>query len=738
MIKFLLSLWKLNRPYKGRFMLGVFFGLINGFLQPVVYGTAIFVVTIIFTPNASKDGPTTFSGDEIRDVSKFVNVCKEQADPLSAFLWQGLSNQDQTMLANYQPSATNTVRAKAILARELNKIVEGESIYQPGRFQGIWLRPETTNLMAQSPTGPDLTRLNRLLLEDAYPMELARTARDRVPSWLPGGLKHFIYRTQNVTLAHFKAWIARSAADSLAWRIVIVSLIPLVFLVRGVVGYLNAYLMSWVAVRTMCDCRAKLFEHLLNLPLSFFARISTGELMSRSGDIGIVQNMIASVLVILISAPMTILTCLAGMFVLDWKLSLMALLVFPLCGIPIAIYNRKGRLAAAGIQNEAAALGKAMYEGFSGNRIIKAYNLEEVIITQFKATLRIFTSHFMRVVRATESPGPLIEFLGSIGIALAILYLAGAKTEYDFLTFMLCVLLIYPPLKALIRLQSTVSQAEGATARVFELLATPNTLTDPPHPVPLHAVGADIHFDNVSFGYGDKTVLHNIQLKVSPGQMIAIVGRTGAGKTTLTNLLLRFYDPTDGAVRIGGTDLRQFGLRDLRSQVGVVTQEVILFNDTIRSNIACGRPGATFAQIEAAAKHANAHEFIMEKPRGYETVIGEQGVMLSGGQRQRVSIARAILKNAPILVLDEATSSLDNEAERIVQTALDELMKGRTTFCIAHRLSTVQSANLILVLDQGRIVETGRHEELLARGGLYFKLYNLQFRKAPAENAAKA
>ena len=267
------------------------------------------------------------------------------------------------------------------------------------------------------------------------------------------------------------------------------------------------------------------------------------------------------------------------------------------------------------------------------------------------------------------------------------------------------------------------------------MLATPNNLTDPPHPVPVHAAGAEIHFDNVSFGYGDKTVLHNIQLKVKPGQMIAIVGRTGAGKTTLTNLLLRFYDPTAGALRIGGTDLRQFALRDLRSQIAVVTQEVILFNDTFRSNIACGRPGATAAEVEQAAKHAHAHDFIMDKPKGYETVIGEQGVMLSGGQRQRLSIARAILKNAPILVLDEAMSSLDNESERLVQAALDELMKGRTTFCIAHRLSTIRHADLILVLDQGRIVETGAHDELLARDGLYHKLHDLQFRKTLSKNA---
>jgi subfamily B ATP-binding cassette protein MsbA len=281
-----------------------------------------------------------------------------------------------------------------------------------------------------------------------------------------------------------------------------------------------------------------------------------------------------------------------------------------------------------------------------------------------------------------------------------------------------------------------MTQAQAATQRVFELLAIPNTLTGPVQPVPLRAAGAEIHFDNVSFGYGpEKTVLRDIQLRIKPGQMVALVGRTGSGKTTLTNLLLRFYDPTAGAVRIGGVDLREVALPDLRSQIAVVTQEVILFNDTIRNNIACGRPGASAAEVEQAARHAHAHQFILEKPGGYEAGIGEKGVTLSGGQRQRLSLARAILKDAPILVLDEATSSLDNESERLVQAALDELMKGRTTICIAHRLSTVQHADVILVLDGGRIVETGRHAELLALGGVYHKLYTLQFHQQPDEPA---
>jgi subfamily B ATP-binding cassette protein MsbA len=288
---------------------------------------------------------------------------------------------------------------------------------------------------------------------------------------------------------------------------------------------------------------------------------------------------------------------------------------------------------------------------------------------------------------------------------------------------------MYRPIKAVVRNQSDLHRARAATERVFELLATKSVLVDPKNPLPLRAAGAEICFDNVSFSYGDKLVLRNVSLNVESGQMVALVGRSGSGKTTLTNLLLRFYDPTDGVIRIGGIDLKDAAMKDLRSQMAVVTQEVILFNDTIRNNIAVGKSGATDKEIEQAARHAFAHDFIMEKPHGYDTLVGEKGTLISGGQRQRLAIARAILKDAPILVLDEATSSLDTEAERVVQAALDELMKGRTTICIAHRLSTIQHADRIIVMESGEIVESGKHAELVLSKGVYQKLHALGFQE---------
>jgi len=296
--------------------------------------------------------------------------------------------------------------------------------------------------------------------------------------------------------------------------------------------------------------------------------------------------------------------------------------------------------------------------------------------------------------------------------------------------------LMYQPIKTLVRLHNQINQAAAASQHVFDLLQLERSVTEPAHPVPLHAAGADLRFENIHFAYGQRPVLRGIDLKVQAGQFVALVGSSGAGKTSLANLLLRFYDPQRGVIWVGDTDIRRVGIKDLRRQIALVTQEIILFNDTIRNNISLGRPGATEMEIEAAARHAHALEFIREKAHGFDTVVGEKGALLSAGQRQRLAIARAILKDAPILVLDEATSSLDTESERAVQAALERLMQGRTTICIAHRLSTIQNADLIVVLDAGRIAETGRHEDLLRARGLYAKLYELQFDPAQVPTPA--
>jgi ATP-binding cassette, subfamily B, bacterial MsbA len=514
----------------------------------------------------------------------------------------------------------------------------------------------------------------------------------------------------------------------------LIAAIPLVMFLRGLTGYLNVYFLQWTASRTIADLRTRLFAHLLNLSAGFYTENSSGKLISRViNDTQSLQTILNGATSVIVRDPISLITILAFLFSQQPKLTLISMIVLPVCAIPIIIFSRKVRRASREMQSQAGVLTQIMSEAFTGHRIVKAYNLENIVAEQFRATARKTVGNYMRIVRAVEIPGPLIEFFGSCGVALLLAYLIylsqSRPSSTNFLQLLLSIFAMYQPLKNLTRLQNQIVQARAASERAFALLDTQSSVPEPVQPRLLRAENADIQFDHVHFSYGEKIALHEIHLQIKSGQLVALVGASGSGKTTLSNLLLRFYDPQRGAIRIGGVDIREFSTRDLRNQIAVVTQETVLFNDTIRRNIELGRPGATNDEIVVAAKHAHAHEFILEKPEGYDTVIGEKGVMLSGGQRQRIAIARAVLRNAPILILDEATNALDTESERAVQTALDELMKNRTTLCIAHRLSTILHADMIVVLDQGRIIETGKHGELIKRGGVYQKLYELQFRE---------
>jgi subfamily B ATP-binding cassette protein MsbA len=350
---------------------------------------------------------------------------------------------------------------------------------------------------------------------------------------------------------------------------------------------------------------------------------------------------------------------------------------------------------------------------------------------RFSATSRRITGQFMRFVRGSEIPGPVIETFGALGVSLMLFYVlrlpAGQRpSSGDFTSFVGALFMLYQPIKNLSRLWSQLEQGRAAGERLFPILATSSSVVEPSQPRALRAQGATVSFENISFRYSDRPVLDGFSLSIPTGSLVALVGESGSGKTTVANLLLRFYDPETGHIRIGGVDLREASSSDLHDQMAVVSQDTMLFNDTIRANIRMGRPGATDAEIEAAARAAHADGFIREKPLGYDTVVGERGNSLSGGQRQRIAIARAILRNSPILILDEATSALDAESERAVQAALETLMVGRTTLCIAHRLSTIQRADIIVAMEAGRIVEQGTHAELLALGGLYARLHALQ------------
>jgi subfamily B ATP-binding cassette protein MsbA len=571
----------------------------------------------------------------------------------------------------------------------------------------------------------------KLVFEVAFPEPGAPSLGERAAGWLEQAEKGSRLPRVLVPLADsIRPVLERLGQSHSAWLPVLaIATIPFAMLLRGLFGYLNIYLMNWVSVRAVTDLRTRLFTHLMSLSAGFFSKISTGELMSRLNEVNTLQQVMSQAMVVMIKEPVTLIGLIVFLLYQQPTLTFVALFIFPVTLIPFVVYARKVRKSSDEIYQKYAEMGRMMHESFTGFRIVKAYNLEKKVVDDFDATSRAAVSHAMRILRSMEIPGPLMEFFGAVAVACFFIYIAlfAQTTPGGLVAFVGSVFLTYQPIKSLIRLSNQLQTADSATRYAFGLLATQSTIQDPPQPVPLVAERADIEFRHVHFSYGDKAAVAGIDLAVKAGQMVALVGGSGSGKTTLTNLLLRFYDPQQGGIYIGGVDIRKVGLADLRRQIAIVTQETILFNDTIANNIGFGRPGASIKEIVAAAKHAYAHDFIMEKPGGYDTVIGERGVMLSGGQRQRLAIARAILKDGPILILDEATSSLDSESERAIQAALDELMQHRTTICIAHRLSTIQGADRIVVLQDGRIVETGRHEELLASGGIYRKLYELQF-----------
>ena len=519
---------------------------------------------------------------------------------------------------------------------------------------------------------------------------------------------------------------------STAALLLIIASIPGVMILKGVCTYINVYMIKWVGTRGVMNLRNRLFEHFMSHSIRFHTSGNSGELISRVfNDTQSIQNSITHAVPTIVRDPITVISLAAYLLYNYPTLTGVTLIIFPLCVVPIRIYAIKIRKATVSLQNMLASLGKIMQEAFSGIRIIKSYNLENVVNEKFRKNSREQVSLRMRQVRADEMPSILIEILGAIGAALVLIYIKlMGKIEMspaDFLAFIGSFFLMYQPIKSLSKIYSELAQAAAASDRIYEMLEVKTDVPEPVHPKKLSSQDMEIVFDHVSFSYGDRMVLSDINLTIKPGQRIALVGATGSGKSTLLHLILRFYDPTTGRITIGGTDIREVTTHDLHEKMAIVTQDTFLFDDTILNNIAYGKEGASFEEIQKVAKLALAEEFILQKPDGYETHVGERGVMLSGGQRQRLAIARALLRDAPILLLDEATSALDTKSERIVQAALEELLKGRTSVSIAHRLSTIYDSDVILVLDRGRIVESGTHEELLKNGGVYKRLYDLQF-----------
>jgi subfamily B ATP-binding cassette protein MsbA len=501
-------------------------------------------------------------------------------------------------------------------------------------------------------------------------------------------------------------------------RTIAFSLVGLYFL-KGLGSYFSGYLMEDVGQRVVMDLRDRLYGHILGQSASFFARNTVGQLLSRvSNDVGQVQRAVSETAGDLARESLALVGYAAILFWIDWRLAMVCFTGAPIIVYPLVRLGQRIRRTARRSQEAQEHMTHVGTETFAAHRIVKAFGAEERESTRFREALRHLYRTNMRVVRALSVMPPAMELLGGIGMAAALWYgseqiAAGRLTAGDFTTFLAALLMMYAPAKKLSRVNANVQQAIAAADRIFEMLDTHTEVDEAPNAQPLPPFASAIEFRDVTFAYEDvhpRAILRNIAFKVPAGQMVAIVGRSGAGKTTLVNLIPRFYDVSGGTIAIDGHDIRDVTLKSLRAQVGIVTQETVLFDDTIANNIAYGSLRATPAEIEAAARTAHAHEFIAALPDKYQTRIGERGQKLSGGQRQRLAIARALLKNAPILILDEATSSLDAEAELLVQDALTTLMLNRTSFVIAHRLSTILRADAIIVLERGRIVEFGRHD----------------------------
>jgi ATP-binding cassette, subfamily B, bacterial MsbA len=537
-----------------------------------------------------------------------------------------------------------------------------------------------------------------------------------------------------------RAWLMQPVLDRIfvardpSLLVALAAAALVIALVKGLADFGQMVLMTRAGQRVIADVQIALFTRLMRADIAYFHARPTGTLISRfTSDTALLRNATANVLGALGKDALTVVFLVGVMFYQDWVLALVSFVAFPLAIHPIVRIGRRMRRVSANTQAEIGQLTTLLSQTFQGARFVKAYSMEAYEEGRARGLFERLYLLVDRAARTRSRASPVMESLGGAAIAIVILYgghqvIAGVRTPGAFFSFITALLLAYQPLKSIANLNASLQEGLAAAQRVFEVLDVEPTIRDLPRATPLVIAGGEIRFEEVRFGYHPGAVaLDRISMTVPAGRTVALVGPSGAGKSTILNLIPRFFDVEDGAITIDGRDVRSVTLASLRQAIALVAQEVTLFDDSVRANIAYGRFGASEEEIERAARAADADSFIRALPQGYDTLVGEQGVRLSGGQRQRLAIARAMLKDAPILLLDEATSALDSESERQVQSALSALMRGRTTLVIAHRLSTIQRADLICAVERGRIVESGGHAELLAHGGLYARLYAMQF-----------
>ena len=514
------------------------------------------------------------------------------------------------------------------------------------------------------------------------------------------------------------------------------SIVMSLFVAKGLATYGQTVIMSFVGQRILADLQKNMFGHLVAGDLSFFHNHSSGALIAHFiNDVEKMRGTVAGVITAIGRDSLTLIFLIGVMFYQDWLLTLASFFAFPTAILPLVKIGKKIRKVSANTQNEIGQFTTLLNETFTGIRHVKAAGMEGYEKSRAGILVEKIFKLVFRAARTKAAAYPIMETLGGTAIVIVICYggwqvIEGTRSTGTFFSFVTALLLAYDPVKKLVNLNAQLQEGLAATERVFKILDVHPKIVDHPNALKVDKAEGNIIFENISFSYLENVpLIDNISLTIKKGQTVALVGHSGAGKTTILNLICRFFDPASGTITLDSTDIRKITMSSLRSNLALVSQDVTLFNDTIKENIAYGTKEPALPEIQKAAKHASAHDFIMELPNGYDTMIGENGVKLSGGQRQRIAIARAMLKNAPILLLDEATSSLDSKSERAVQEALSNLMQNRTTIVVAHRLSTIQSADLIHVIDDGRIAESGNHDELLELNGAYAKLYQIQFVK---------
>jgi subfamily B ATP-binding cassette protein MsbA len=527
-----------------------------------------------------------------------------------------------------------------------------------------------------------------------------------------------------------------SPMEILNWMTILVMIF---WLFRNLFEYFQTYLMSDVSQRVIRDVKNTIYDKLLSLPMDFYSKNPTGKLMSRiTNDAAVIRDCISTGLTDMLYQPIQLIVYIGLVFTvkayfsISWGLIFISMILFPLVIYPVVKIGKRLKSISRQSQESMSDITTTLHETISGIRMVKAFSMERRESERFKNQNQQFYRLAMKSVKRVSVVSPITEFAGMFCIAV-ILWVAGkeivsgALSAGAFVTFLASILSLMKPVKRLTNVYSINQQALAAASRIFEVLDTKDTVVEKTGAGEMPKFKNSVKFNNISFGYDEKTVLKDINLEIRAGEIAAFVGPSGVGKTTLVNLLPRFYDVTNGALTIDGVDIRDYTLKSLRSQISIVTQETILFNETVAYNISYGNNNPDMKDITRAAEIANAHSFIMKMPQGYETIVGERGFRLSGGEKQRLSIARAVFKNSPILILDEATSQLDTESEVLVQEAIDRMMKGRTVFAIAHRLSTIKHATRIYVLDAGHIVDTGAHDTLIQKEGLYKRLYDMQF-----------